>query len=110
MKINFGTFSLQNSSTYYWLNRGAPKEKLMVLLPMFGVTYQLANPEQHGLGARVTGPGEAGPFVGKPGQMTNLEICDKFTRENDWTEGRDDEQKGAYRYKGNQWITYDDEE
>ncbi|KAH0815065.1 hypothetical protein MTP99_002127 [Tenebrio molitor] len=87
-----------DSSINNWLNSGADPTKLILGLGFYGHTFELADPNQHTVGAPVSGVGMNDGYIGYS------EIC----KLNDgWTEAWDDEQQVPYRYAGNQWIGYD---
>lgn len=83
-----------------WLNAGMSADKLAAGLAFYGRSFTLADPNQHGLHAPITGNG-----VGTEGALNYNEICQSYA---DWTRVWDDEQKNPYKYQGNQWFGYDD--
>ncbi|XP_074037099.1 acidic mammalian chitinase isoform X2 [Leptinotarsa decemlineata] len=88
------------ASVKNWIDAGAPKEAINVGVPFYGKAFQLADPKIHGLHA---------PFIkaGSPVSPTFRQLCS--SKYSNWTRVWDDEQKNPYKYKGNQWIGYDDE-
>ncbi|PIA45729.1 hypothetical protein AQUCO_01600164v1 [Aquilegia coerulea] len=95
-----------NISTSYgiqsWISAGVPPEKLVLGLPMYGHTWQLKDPNVHGIGAPAvgTGPG-SGTFVYK-------DIVD-YNVNNKATVVYDEKTVSTYSYSGASWIGYDDE-
>lgn len=70
----------------------------------------LENEAEHGLNAKAPGPGEAGEFTRAAGFLAYYEICDNLKNKG-WTVVRDPERRmGPYAYKGNQWVSFDDQE
>nr|UBY12664.1 chitinase [Eisenia andrei] len=115
----------------YWVELGAPKEKLVIGLPTYGRCFTLADPAQNGLGAPVIGPCKNGTYTREAGFLSYYEVCmvlnDGATRvfstehrvpyaykkctvlNNGATRVFSEEHKVPYAYKGDQWIGYDDE-
>jgi chitinase len=79
------------------LDRGAPKEKIIVGIPAYGNVFTLADPNQNGVGAPATGAGS----------WRFNEICQR-TNANSLTYVWDDDQKVPYAYSGSSWVGYDD--
>ncbi|XP_050294951.1 endochitinase-like [Anthonomus grandis grandis] len=84
-----------------WVNAGVPKNKLTIGTGFYGRSFTLSDPNNHGLHAGIIGPGNDG------GEATYAHICSTY---DGWTRVWDDEQKNPYRYSGNQWIGYDDQD
>lgn len=99
-----------NFTINYWIELGAPPKKLVMGMPLYGQSFQLENTNNHGLNARAPGPGQAGEFTRAAGFLAQYEICDKILNQ-DWTVVEDPlGRMGPYAYKGNQWVSYDDED
>lgn len=96
-----------NTSIHYWLSQGAPKEKLIMGIPLYGRSFTLANAGENYVGAAVNGPGTAGPYSREPGVLGYNEFCEKLQTEK-WDIRSSDEQSGFYAVKGNQWLGFDD--
>ncbi|CAL4121792.1 unnamed protein product, partial [Meganyctiphanes norvegica] len=96
---------------HYWLNEGAPADKLVLGLPMYGRCWRLDDPSKHGVGA----PGTVGPngaYSREPGQLFYSEIC-KQQKNNKWTIVNDEYMQVPYAYCltwNNTWCGYDHEE
>lgn len=91
-----------DASIKYWLEQGAPAEKLILGVPFYGRAFTLQNKDQHGIGAPTTGPGVAGPFTREKGMLGYNEICS-----GDWTIVFDEEQRTPYAYNEYQWVGFD---
>lgn len=65
----------QNASIQYWLSQGAPRNKVIEGLPFYGHTYTLKDPNNHGLHAPTSGPGNAGPYTDEKGTIGYNEMC-----------------------------------
>lgn len=88
------------SDMKWFVEQGAPKEKLLVGLAFYGIRYKLLDPSKHN---------EGDPAVGWPGgyNLDYKDICWKIRNETGWTREHDKEGEAYYAYKGNEWIGYD---
>nr|AKH04311.1 chitinase [Periplaneta americana] len=91
-------------SVNQWLKGGVPPNKLVLGVPLYGRTYRLADPDQHGLGAPILGPGTAGLYTQEAGFLAYYEICSNP----DWNVVWNDTSSYLYAYKDYQWLSYDD--
>ena len=91
-----------------WARRGAPLEKLIIGMPVYGRSFVLADPGKFDIGAEVLGGGDAGRYTGEPGFLSYYEICD-FLHEENTTLVWDNEQQVPFAYRGDQWVGFDDE-
>ncbi|XP_061640519.1 chitinase, acidic.1 [Phyllopteryx taeniolatus] len=93
-----------NSSVSYWLDMGAPAEKLLLGFPTYGRTYRLSTGAT-GLGAPSNGPADAGPYTRTAGFWSFYEVCDFISSASvEWI----DQQKVPYATFGSSWVGYDD--
>lgn len=99
---------LQDYSAREWVKNGAPKEKLMIGMPTYGRSFELANVTQFDIGAPANGGGTAGKYTAEAGFMSYYEICD-FLQEDNTTLVWDNEQQVPFAYRGDQWVGFDDE-
>ena len=95
----------------------------------YGHSYTLANAANTEIGAKITGPGTAGPYTRQAGTLGYNEVFNKtttpktgywslrwmlqiceFHKQGGWTTKWSEEQKVPYTYKGNQWAGYDNVE
>merc|ERR1719431_2257318 len=90
-----------------WLERGCPKEKLVMGMGTYGRTFTLVNKAKTGLNTAASGPGAAGPSTSEKGVLSYYEICD-LVRNKGWTSVFIDEIKSPIAFKGDQWVGYDD--
>lgn len=58
----------------YWLDNGAPKEKLIMGLPLYGRTFSLTNQADTSVGAPSSGPGIAGQYSYENGMIGLNEV------------------------------------
>ena len=91
-----------------WARRGAPLEKLIIGMPVYGRSFTLADPAKFDIGAEALGGGKAGRYTGEEGFLSYYEICD-FLHEENTTLVWDNEQQVPFAYRGNQWVGFDDE-
>jgi len=91
-----------------WVRQGAPKEKLIIGMPVYGRTFTLVDTTQFDIGAPATGGGEPGRYTGEAGFLSYYEICD-FLHKDNTTLVWDNEQQVPFAYRGDQWVGFDDE-
>lgn len=90
----------------WWIDQGAPKNKLVVGLAAYGHSFTLQNPNSHEVGASTYVEGPKSEYTSEPGSLPYMEVCTKL--KNGWTRVWDAKSKVPYAYNGNQWISYDD--
>ena len=96
-----------HASVQYWINQGAPRDKLNVGLGAYGRSFTLANVANNGVNAQAIGGGYGGPFLDDIGFLGYNEIC-TFLIRNHWTRVWESTQMCPYAFSGNQWVGYDD--
>ncbi|XP_078098321.1 acidic mammalian chitinase-like [Mustelus asterias] len=94
-----------NYTMNYWRAKGAPAEKLIVGFPTYGRTFTLRT-SQTGVGAPVSGAGQAGQFTREAGFWAYYEVCSFL---NGATIKFIEDQKVPYAFKRGQWVGYDDQ-
>lgn len=95
----------------YFIEKGAPSKKLIVGIPSYAQTFTLNDPENNGINAPSTGPGQPGLLTNDPGKFSYYEICFQTKRKDQlkWTVVPDAESKqGPYAYRNNQWTSFED--
>ncbi|XP_054640445.1 chitinase, acidic.1 [Dunckerocampus dactyliophorus] len=95
-----------NSSVSYWLELGAPAEKLLLGFPTYGRTYRLRT-GANGLGAPSNGPADAGPYTRTAGFWAFYEVC---TFVSSASVGWIEQQKVPYATYGSAWVGYDNQQ
>ncbi|XP_057364708.1 acidic mammalian chitinase-like [Daphnia carinata] len=91
----------------FWLAQGMPAEKLIFGVPSYGRSYTLADVSQTGLLAPAIDAGPPGPYTGLKGFYSFYEIC--LMEQSGMTVVTDPTGKmGAYGYKGNTWVSWDE--
>ncbi|XP_060170309.1 class V chitinase CHIT5-like [Lycium barbarum] len=95
-----------NISTSYgisaWKQNGVPSKQLVFGMPLYGNTWELKDPNYHGIGASAVGVGP-----GTQGEMSYDDIV-MFNSENNATIVYNNETVSTYSYAGTNWIGYDD--
>ncbi|GLV40355.1 Chitinase 7 [Carabus blaptoides fortunei] len=92
-----------------WIRKGADPSKIILGIAIYGKSYTLDNPANHGLRAPATNPGNAGPYTLQQGLLGYNEIVE-LQQAGGWTKVWDTEQQVPYMFKGDQWVGYDDPE
>ncbi|CAG5131527.1 unnamed protein product [Candidula unifasciata] len=90
----------------YWAQKGAPKNKIVIGLPLYGRSFTLSS-SNTGLGAPATA-GHAGPYVRSEGYLSYYEICEIINK--GATLHHISDQHAPYLVSGNQWIGFDNED
>lgn len=59
----------------YWLNKAqAPKHKIIVGIPTYGMSFTLVDASDNGLNAKADGGGEKGKYTGESGILSYYEV------------------------------------
>ncbi|CAH1974583.1 unnamed protein product [Acanthoscelides obtectus] len=90
-----------------WIQRGTSPQKLNLGIPLYGRTFTLKDPKHVEIGAKITGPGAAGPYTKEAGTLGYNEVVE-LQQKTKWTVVFDDEQKVPHAYHEDQWVGYDD--
>jgi len=56
------------------VSKGVPKNKINIGMATYGTGYTLKDPNNHELGAPVTGPSPAGEYTVEPGMLAYYEV------------------------------------
>ncbi|CAK1547716.1 unnamed protein product [Leptosia nina] len=91
----------------YWLSQGFPAEKLVIGLPFYGHTYNLANQNKSSVRSPSYGPGIAGPYTVTNGNIGYNEFCDLLLTQT-WDLRFDNLAKVPYAVQNRNWVSYDD--
>ena len=111
-------FNVYDTMNYY-LNLGAPIEKMVLGVPFYGRGFELEDPAQNGLYCPADHGIPKGPYTRQKGIWGYQEIQQAFHGEIDaelpedtgsWTITIDDCYKAPYAVNGPYWIGYDDED
>jgi len=98
----------QDASVNAWIELGAPADKLVLGMAMYGRTFTLKTKKMNAMNAPATAAGKLGPFTAADGFLAYFEVCkslkDGYNRE--WN----DEQNVPYAFKDDQWVGYDDQQ
>ncbi len=63
-----------NYTMNYWIELGADPQKLILGIPTYGRAVQLANANLNGMGAPISGAGDAGTFTKAKGFLSYYEV------------------------------------
>lgn len=97
-----------DTTVKYMIEKGVLSTKLILGIPTYGRTFKLTDAEKHGLGDLVTGPGDEGLITKIRGKLAFYEICMK-TKRDGFKVVRDTTDKiGAYAFRDDQWVSFDD--
>ena len=89
------------------MQRGAPKEKLIMGIPLYGQSFTLSTGSNNALNAPSSAPGQAGGFTRQAGFLAYYEICHSVKSQG-WTVVGPTKEMGPYAFKDRQWVSYDD--
>jgi len=94
----------------YWLSLGAPPEKTVMGVPLYGRCYTLADINQHTMLSPADGAGEAGPYTRLKGSLGYNEICERLKDSTDCTKVLDPLMYEPYMWCNSDviWCGYDD--
>lgn len=95
---SYFTYLNTNRSVNYWNVLGMSKEKILVGIPTYGHTYQLAS-TQH------TGPDSAA--IAQKSDVSFSQVCQLMTNSSTHI-SFDSESMVPYLYNGDLWVSYDD--
>jgi len=94
----------------YLLEKGAVPEKTVLGVPLYGRAFSLLNPNSNRMGAPAKDTSFQGPYTREDGFMGYNEICvERLNREAPWEETWDEEHAAPYMFRGDSWMSYDNE-
>uniref|UniRef100_A0A182SU82 GH18 domain-containing protein n=1 Tax=Anopheles maculatus TaxID=74869 RepID=A0A182SU82_9DIPT len=96
-----------NSTVTSWLAAGARRSKMNLVLATYARTYVLASEDQRAVGARSTGPGDAGANTKRAGLLARYEVCSLL---NEYSTVSDAVTATTYYFKGKNWIAIETED
>ncbi|WAR21135.1 CHIT1-like protein, partial [Mya arenaria] len=107
--LNIHRTLFQKSVAEYWVSKGMSKEKLVIGLPLYGRTFQMASPYLTAPGSGAVGPGSPGKYTDEPGFLAYYEVCELLSSEQadfrrHWLQQAD----VPYMEDGQDWVGYDD--
>ena len=96
-----------NSTVEHWLAGGAPADKLVLGIPLYGQSFTLADPARSEVGAATVGRGRPGEFTRAGGFLAYHEICRAVDA--GWSVVQDPlAAQGPYAWHEDQWVGFDD--
>ncbi|XP_050409461.1 chitinase-like protein 4 [Patella vulgata] len=96
-------------SVDYWLDKGMPKDRLIMGLSSYGMSYTLNFTNQNGVGAPAKGNGKVGTYTNEQGILAYYEICENLKYKG-WNQRYIAEQDSPYAFGGDQWVGYDNQD
>jgi len=94
----------------YLLEKGADPAKTVLGVPLYGRAFTLVNPNSYEMGAPAKSTSFQGPYTREDGFMGYNEICEEYgDQEFPWDYAWDAAHEAPYMYRGDSWISYDDE-
>jgi len=94
----------------YLLEKGADPAKTVLGVPLYGRAFTLVNPSSNKMGSQAKGTSFQGPYTREDGFMGYNEICEEsLDVEHPWQEVFDEDHEAPYMFRGDSWISYDDE-
>ncbi|XP_023349209.1 probable chitinase 2 [Eurytemora carolleeae] len=94
----------------YLLKKGADPLKTVLGVPLYGRAFTLLNPNSNKMGAPAAPTSFQGPYTREDGFLGYNEIClESGDTEAPWTEKWEEEHEAPYMFRGDSWISYDNE-
>ncbi|PVD37546.1 hypothetical protein C0Q70_00140 [Pomacea canaliculata] len=93
----------------YWVQKGAPKDKLNIGMGLYGRSFTLASASNHQPGAPAPRGGQAGEYTREAGFIAYYEaslVCDMIKK--GATKEYIADQQVPYIHQDTQWVGYDD--
>lgn len=107
-------------SVNFWISQGAPKEKIVMGMPLYGRGFQLNNTEENGIYCPAKAGIPPGPYTLQEGIWGFQEILQAFNNATlptlpgatpqNWSIIKDDCYHAPYAVNGPYWVGYDDVE
>jgi len=96
-----------NYAVQYWIDKGAPANKIALGLGTYGRAFKLVDRKNKGLGAPASGNPTTGQYTRESGFLAYYEICKMGLKV---TSTEKSAVKAPYGYVGDIWVGYDDTE
>merc|ERR1719474_2381412 len=99
-------------ATQYWIDKGAPANKIVLGLGTYGRAFKLKSRDKIGIGAPKAAWLKAtkGPYTRESGFLSYYEICDMMKKGMMVVKTSQSEVKAPYGVHGLDWVGFDDEE
>ncbi|GFO24364.1 Chea signal transduction histidine kinase [Plakobranchus ocellatus] len=96
----------QEWSIDFWLDAGISKDKLIVGIPTYAMTFTLADQSQHDPHAVAVAGGKQGEFTQETGILAYYEVCERL-KDRGWQAEWIEEQGVPFAYGGDQWAGFE---
>jgi len=97
----------------YLIQLGARPEKTVLGVPFYGRAFSLVNINENSIGAKTKDTSFQGPYTREDGFLGYNEICLQQIQDSGpgqgWTVNWDPYFQAPYMYRGDQWLSYDNE-
>jgi len=97
----------------YLIQLGARPEKTVLGVPFYGRAFSLINPNENNIGDKTKDTSFQGPYTREDGFLGYNEICLQQIQDSGlsqtWTVNWDQYYQAPYMYRGDQWLSYDNE-
>ncbi|KAK3739098.1 hypothetical protein QZH41_018242, partial [Actinostola sp. cb2023] len=94
-----------NFAVQYWIDKGAPANKIALGLGTYGRAFKLVNRNNNGLGAAARGNPTKGQYTRESGFLAYYEICKMNLKV---TPAEKSAVRAPYGYVNDIWVGYDD--
>ncbi|KAK3739099.1 hypothetical protein QZH41_018243 [Actinostola sp. cb2023] len=94
-----------NFAVQYWIDKGAPANKIALGLGTYGRAFKLVNRNNNGLGAAARGNPTKGQYTRESGFLAYYEICKMNLKV---TPAEKSAVRAPYGYVNDDWVGYDD--
>jgi len=103
------TYSLAYTFAYM-KEMGAIPEKTVMGVPFYGRSYKLLTASNNTIGAPTKDESFPGPYTREEGFLGYNEVCEELMdNEHPWTYKWEDYIMAPYMYRGDRWVSFDDE-
>ncbi|XP_076441133.1 acidic mammalian chitinase-like [Babylonia areolata] len=89
----------------YWVSKGAPPDKLIIGMALYGRSFTLADASNHAPGAPAPQAGQPGTYTREKGFISYYEVCEM--KKAGGQEGFIEEQRVPYMHHNKQWVGFD---
>ncbi|KAK8746404.1 hypothetical protein OTU49_017005 [Cherax quadricarinatus] len=92
----------------YWAEKGMPRDKMALGVPLYGTCWTLDDPTQTDYYSPASNPGEPGPWTQASGMLAYYEICyGQQTEPDAWVIQTAENLTEPYTYRDDLWCSYE---